>query len=438
MLIPVIKVSSSPEHPTATKTEKIVKHFPDYSWWNSLANFLRFKHEQKLNNLWEWIMLLNKEAPYSNWIDFMSLMDIPWINLEINFRWKEYIFNLENKFSDIIKTLDLNKENIENDFVLEKDIELAIKFLKTKYNIKNIKLFIEKDKEKKYVDPNTPISELAPVSWLDLNDKQKEKLQNLIKSFFKKTKWKNTFIGFNYTSSKTQKDWAFHPQSLKNLHIHFSEQDEPTWEKELTIEEETAFHDNYISKAFLEEWFNPSKFNFSTLKIKNNKKIPLQEQWIIFEIKEFWTQTFWKEFNEIIDFIEKFNLKNDSFENYIKALNNIKLSKKYKSVLEDNENLFKKIISWIKEIEKWRWKYNRRKNWIFMPFPKFWYTVSIRQNKKWKKELKIVPRIHTRWAVVESLWMKLERIASESKEKFDEILKQRKENNKKIIEEITK
>ena len=84
------------------------------------------------------------------------------------------------------------------------------------------------------------------------------------------------------------------------------------------------------------------------------------------------------------------------------------------------------------------WKYNRRKNWIFMPFPKFWYTVSIRQNKKWKKELKIVPRIHTRWAVVESLWMKLERIASESKEKFDEILKQRKENNKKIIEEITK
>ena len=80
---PVVTVESKWAHPTAVQSENKEPKFPDYSHWNSVWNILRFIDENMVKRLESWILLIKKESPYSNTLDFMSLAELPPIFLSL-------------------------------------------------------------------------------------------------------------------------------------------------------------------------------------------------------------------------------------------------------------------------------------------------------------------------------------------------------------------
>lgn len=489
--VPVTEVISYGNHPTSSGENKITS-YPDYSHWNSLGNILRFIEHNTLKRLDSWILLIRKESPYSDTMDFMSLVELPAVYISVkNNNWEEVgIINTSQSIKSLIwwlskvfpaKSVTVNSKIFfwENKEKLDMSSSINTNLVNTLEQCGKLfpdlcfDLFTEtKGGIRKKVTPETQVYELCPTSWWDFDEmwrwEQKKDLQKMMNQFFATQKvenWKKLIAWFNFTDANnwnvpTWNDWWQDSQSLKVHHIHFFEQWAVWNTKRLNNKETSEFWDIYTAKALEKNGFNSQSLELNTL-IPLDKSELLSEQAIAFKIINFWSDEFWDDFDIITGLVERLNVSlvnRDDLKALLKGSNNEtgithsinqtqnavdkilwKISytdEKYNKIIDDNRDLFRDIIIWILEEERNIWT-DRMVEWNLIPQPNFWYTILIEKNHKEEIILKIVPRIHTRGAVVEASWVKLERIYREKNQSWEAADVARDKRNIATINAIT-
>ncbi len=98
---------TTPKHPwSKDENAKHKLNFYNYKDRCSIWNYLKYVHDCNMGKTSNNMILIKKEAPYTNGMDFMILAWLPPIFLELTIDWKIYQFSTDDKLEDIINIIE--------------------------------------------------------------------------------------------------------------------------------------------------------------------------------------------------------------------------------------------------------------------------------------------------------------------------------------------